>query len=165
MNEFKELFFLNLTSEAKHSIKQRQYANLHSTYHEKCQRLFNAIEYDSYIQPHRHSLDRKIDTLLAVKGFFALIQFSDEGAIKAVSFLGSESHITKDTDMYGVEILPNEWHTLIAMSPNAVLFEVKEGPLVSEAAKEVAPWAPKEDSAEATQYFQSLKAEVQRWQY
>lgn len=87
MNKFKELFFLNLTSEAKHSIKQRQYANLHSTYHEKCQRLFNAIECDSYIQPHRHSLDHKIETLLAVKGLFALIQFSDMGAIKAVSFL------------------------------------------------------------------------------
>ena len=110
-------------------------------------------------------LDRKIETLLAVKGLFALIQFSDTGAIKAVSFLCSESHITRDADMYGVEILPNEWHTLIAMSPNAVLFEVKEGPFVSEAAKEVAPWAPKEDSAEATQYFQSLKAEVQTWQY
>jgi cupin fold WbuC family metalloprotein len=165
MNEFKELFFLNLTSEAKCSIKQRQYANLHLTHHEKCQRLFNAIECDSYIQPHRHSLDRKIETLLAVKGLFALIQFSDTGAIKAVSFLCSESHITRDADMYGVEILPNEWHTLIAMSPNAVLFEVKEGPFVSEVAKEVAPWAPKEDSAEATQYFQSLKAEVQTWQY
>ena len=165
MNEFKELFFLNLTSEAKCSKKQRQYANLHLTHHEKCQRLFNAIECDSYIQPHRHSLDRKIETLLAVKGLFALIQFSDTGGIKAVSFLCSESHITRDADMYGVEILPNEWHTLIAMSPNAVLFEVKEGPFVSEAAKEVAPWAPKEDSAEATQYFQSLKAEVQTWQY
>jgi cupin fold WbuC family metalloprotein len=165
MNEFKELFFLNLISEAKRSIKQRQYANLHLTHHEKCQRLFNAIECESYIQPHRHSLDRKIETLLAVKGLFALIQFNDTGAIKVVSFLCSELHITRDADMYGVEILPNEWHTLIAMSPNAVLFEVKEGPFVSEAAKEVAPWAPKEDSAEATQYFQSLKAEVQRWRY
>lgn len=165
MNEFKELFFLNLISEAKHSIKQRQYANLHSTYHEKCQRLFNAIGCDSYIQPHRHSLDHKIETLLAVKGLFALIQFSDMGAIKVVSFFGSESHITKDADMYGVEILPNEWHTLIAMTPNAVLFEVKEGPFSSEVAKELASWAPKEDSAESAQYFQNLRAEVLRWQY
>lgn len=55
-------------------------------------------------------------------------------------------------------MLPNQWHTVIAIAPNSLLFEVKEGPFYSDFAKETAPWAPKEDSEEALTYFNWLKS-------
>lgn len=156
MKIFKEIFFLKLIYEASTLSKKRKHFNLHLSYQEKCQRLFNAIGCNSYIQPHRHILDNKTETLIAIKGLFALFYFDDLGNTKELYFFGSELHINKNIDAYGIEVLPNQWHTVIAMAPNSLLFEVKEGPFHPDLAKEMAPWAPKEDSEEALPYLNGL---------
>lgn len=84
---FKEILFLELIHETSSLSKQRKYLNLHQSYQENCQRLFNAIGCNSYIQPHRHILDNKIEILIAIKGLFALFYFDDHGKTKEVYFL------------------------------------------------------------------------------
>ena len=53
----------------------------------------------------------------------------------------------------GVEIPPNVWHTVLAKQENSILLEVKEGPFVSDKAKEIALWAPRDGSAEVAGFL------------
>jgi cupin fold WbuC family metalloprotein len=46
-----------LSGLAKVSPRLRQHRNIHTSYDDPCQRLFNAIEPESYIRPHRHAAD------------------------------------------------------------------------------------------------------------
>ena len=55
-----------------------------------------------------------------------------------------------------MELLPGEWHTVIALVPDSVLFEVKTGPFDPNAAKEFAPWAPVEGTQEALAFMELL---------
>lgn len=148
-------FLDDLVDRAATSPRLRQHANLHASYSEPCQRLFNAIGVDSYIRPHRHMADPKTETLLAVRGRLTLVLFDEQGRVmQALPFgvgLGAE-----DCDA-GVELSPGAWHTVLADLPGSVLFEVKAGPFEPELAKELAPWAPAEGSAEAAAYTTELR--------
>lgn len=160
MNLFNRNFLASSLKKAENSYKKRQHMNLHLNHSEKCQRLINVISRNSYIQPHRHSLDPKIETLVALNGLFSLLKFNDDGTVCDISYFGSQQYIGKSCDAFGIEIMPNEWHTVIAMTVDAYLFEVKEGPFLPELAKEMAPWAPQEGMPEAYQYFEGLKRHI-----
>lgn len=116
--------------------------------------MFNAVGADSYIRPHRHSLDPKTETLFAVKGKFALVVFDDTGTPQQVSLFGTERFGDIPA---GVELAPREWHTVVALSAQAVLLEIKAGPFDPQAAKEFASWAPQEGTAQAPHYLRSLQ--------
>ncbi|WP_215390202.1 WbuC family cupin fold metalloprotein [Polynucleobacter sp. MWH-UH25E] len=150
-------FLDNLSLFAFNSPRGRKNFNLHLDYTEPCQRLFNAIGVDSYIPPHRHLQDQKDETLIAVKGLFALIVFDEAGEIKRISKFGTEKFLTQGIANVGVELTPVVWHTVLALVEDSILLEVKSGPFIASAAKEMAPWAPPEDSSEAAHYFNNLK--------
>jgi cupin fold WbuC family metalloprotein len=143
----------DLVSAAEQSPRKRQHLNIHQSYEDTCQRLFNAVGVDSYIRPHRHSLDPKTETLFAVKGKFALVVFDSQGKPQQVSLFGTQ--LFGDIPA-GVELSPGTWHTVLALSAEAVLFEMKAGPFDPEAAKEFAPWAPEEGTAQVADYLRSL---------
>ncbi len=150
-----------LAGSAGASARRRQHRNVHASYSEKVQRLFNAICADSYIRPHRHTLAPRIESLLAVQGEFAAVTFADDGVITNVvrfateAYWGDDAHVT-----VGVELNPETWHTVVSLSDAAVLFEVKEGPFDPSIAKEYAPWAPEEGAANALAYLQWLKNQI-----
>ena len=77
MHIFSKKYLNDLISEAKRSSRKRQHRNIHSSFDDRCQRLMNAIGTDSYIAPHRHQIDPKSECLIAAKGLFAAIIFSD----------------------------------------------------------------------------------------
>ena len=81
INVFTKVDFQKLVIQAKSSRRARASFNLHHSFEEKCQRLLNAVGIDSYIQPHRHLLDPKVETLIAVQGLFAVITFDNAGKI------------------------------------------------------------------------------------
>ncbi len=147
-----------LSCEAKQSLRARQHRNIHESYEDPCQRLFNAIEVNSYIRPHRHSVDPKVETLIAVRGFFALVTFCDDGSLDKIVRFGTENYQNDKRNSVGVELEPGTWHTILALVSDSILFELKAGPFDPHAAKEFAPWAPEEDSiAEAQAYLQKLR--------
>jgi cupin fold WbuC family metalloprotein len=134
--------------------------NIHRSYAEPCQKLFNAIEPDSYIHPHRHAGDEREELLLAVRGEFALILFDDFGSpTRVVRFGPAWLH---NGFACGVEIPPSMWHTVVSFLPGSVLLEVKAGPFNPAQAKELATWAPIESSPESRDYLQVLKEFVDR---
>ena len=147
----------DLLHRAAGTPRRRQHHNLHTSHTDPSQRLLNAIGLDSYIRPHRHALDPKVECLVAVRGKFSLITFDERGSPERVVRFGTELHGRDDQLDIGVEVPAATWHTVIALVPGSVLLEVKAGPFDPHAAKEPAPWAPEEHSADAEGYFQALR--------
>ncbi len=157
MKVFSDSYFQNLLVSAARSKRFRMHANVHNSYREPCQRLFNAINLDSYIRPHRHALDPKNECLIAIKGLFAMIIFSDHGNVESITLFGSEKYSESLSIASGLEIFAGTWHTVVALLEGSILFEVKSGPFDPASAKEFAPWAPEEGSDDSTEYLFSLR--------
>jgi len=94
--------------------------------------------------------------MFAIRGMFALVVFDERGAIKKVERFGTEGLC----ESAGIELPPATWHTILALTPQAVVLELKAGPFLPNAAKEPAPWAPEEGSLESTAYLQYLRNAV-----
>ena len=58
----------------------------------------------------------------------------------------------------GIDLRPGLWHSIAALTPVAVCYEVKPGPWDPATDKEFAPWAPEEGSDAASQYLATLLA-------
>lgn len=155
MKIFDTRFLDELTSEARTSGRRRQHRNVHRDYQEACQRLFNAIEPNSYIRPHRHAFDPRDEMLVAVRGLMGIVTFDDQGKILGTVRLGMEGIGAAGSS--AVEIDGQEWHTVIALEPGSVLLEIKAGPFDPNRPKDLAPWAPAEGSREADSYLTALR--------
>jgi len=64
-------------------------------------------------RPHRHSLDPKEECLIAVRGLFGLIEFSDHGGIESITLFGSEKYSQKFSIASGVSLPAGVWHTVV----------------------------------------------------
>lgn len=140
----------NLCVSASSSIRRRSHLNIHKEYSDPAQHFFIALQKDSYIRPHRHHISG--ESLLAVKGKFDYIEFDDDGSITSRTRFGAAPC---NTLLMWVPIM--QWHTVIALENDCILFEVKNGPYVPEHAKEFAYWAPEENVAESTEYLRFLR--------
>jgi hypothetical protein len=161
MKIFSSQYFDQLLYAASRSKRLRVHANVHDSYTDQCQKLFNAICIDSYIRPHRHSLDPKEECLIAVRGLFGLIEFSEYGSIESITLFGSEKYSQQLSIASGVELSAGVWHTVVSLVKDSILFEVKSGPFDPSLAKELAPWAPEEGSEQAQEYLNVLRQEAQ----
>jgi cupin fold WbuC family metalloprotein len=154
MKAFDAQYLNDLTGQARNSPRLRQHRNIHQSYQDVCQRLFNAIEPGSYIRPHRHASEPREELLIAIRGSMALMSFDDHGAVTGVLGFGSEKYGRNMA--VGAEVASNTWHTVVALEPGCVLLEVKAGPFDPNQPKDLAPWAPEEGSAMAQSYLKGL---------
>ncbi len=154
MKIFDAQYLHAITDQAKDSPRRRQHRNIHQSYQDSCQRLFNAIEPDSYIRPHRHASDPRDELLIAVRGLMALLTFDDQGGVTGVQRFGTEKY--GNAIAAGVEVPASTWHTVVAMEPGCVLLEVKAGPFDPDQPKDLAAWAPEEGSELAKNYLRQL---------
>jgi cupin fold WbuC family metalloprotein len=154
MKIFNTTYLNSLTEQAKLSSRQRQHRNIHLSYEEPCQRLFNAIEPSSYIRPHRHAGVDQNELLFAVRGLMAFITFDDKGAVSSVQHFGSELY--GGNVAVGIEVAPYTWHTVITLVDGSVLLEVKAGPFNPAQPKDMAHWAPVEGAPAALHYLKYL---------
>ncbi|MFN5096759.1 MAG: WbuC family cupin fold metalloprotein [Limnohabitans sp.] len=154
MKIFDAQYLDDLRGQAKVSPRLRQHRNVHQSYQEASQRLFNAIEPGSYIRPHRHASDPREELLIAVRGVMAMVTFDDQGAVTNVLRFGTDRN--GDEMAVGAEVSSGTWHTVIALEPGCVLLEVKAGPFDPNQPKDLAPWAPEEGTSSAVSYLQQL---------
>lgn len=98
-----------------------------------------------------------------MRGVFALVIFDEQGSIVDVERFGTEKHGGAQTMAVGVELAPSAWHTVVALTDNAIMLELKAGPFIPTAAKELATWAPEEGSLEASAYLRSLRYQISNW--
>ncbi|MHB8535346.1 MAG: WbuC family cupin fold metalloprotein [Sulfuricaulis sp.] len=132
-----------VSSQAQAATRRRRNYNFHAADDESSHRLLNAIEPDSYIQPHRHLETTKDETLIVVRGRLGLIFFDESGAVIETALL------TPVSEAVGVNIPHGIFHTLLALEPGSVFFEAKAGPYVPLMPEERAPWAPAEGDPQA----------------
>ena len=156
MRTFGVEYLNDLTARAQGNLRKRQHCNIHQSYADPCQRLFNAIEPTSYIRPHRHVGNLGKELLIAVRGVMALVTFDDSGAVLDILHFGSERYGSGLA--VGAEVSGFQWHTVIALQPGCILLEVKAGPFDPSRAKDLAPWAPEEGSSAAGDYLEKLTA-------
>jgi cupin fold WbuC family metalloprotein len=121
---------------------------------EPVQRMLNALEPDSYVRPHRHIDPDKVEVFVVLAGRALVLQFDDAGCVKDYVVMAA------DGPLRGVEIPPRSWHSVIALAPGTVLYEIIEGAFSPSTHKSYAPWAPAEGSPEASAFHEALLARV-----
>ena len=145
--------FDKVTKRAEASPRLRMNYNFHSGPTDNPHRFLNVLLDGTYIRPHRHSAPPKPESFLALEGMADVVLFDDDGAITARYQLGAES---PEGRLWGVDIPPGIWHTILARTKRVVCFEVKPGPWVAANDKEFADWAPAENDPAAAAYRKAL---------
>jgi cupin fold WbuC family metalloprotein len=135
------------------SPRRRMNHNFHQTADDNPHRFLNVLLRGTYIRPHRHSAPPKSETFLVLEGAADAILFDDAGSIVARHSLGTE---TPEGRLWGIDLAPGVWHTVLPLTDRVVCFEVKPGPWAPATDKEFAPWAPAEDSPSAAEYCRGL---------
>ncbi len=142
--------FDEVTAQAVRSPRRRMNYNFHSGPEDNPHRFLNVLLQGTYIRPHRHFSPAKTETFLVLEGEIAFFHFDDEGRVTGSYALGPAREAA------GIDVLPGVWHTLTALSPRAICFEVKPGPWEAASDKEFAAWAPEEDDAGSVPWLQKL---------
>ena len=135
------------------SPRLRMNYNFHSDPADNPHRFLNVLLHGTYIRPHRHLVPPKSESFLVLEGMAEVVLFDEQGAITARYRLGEES---AEGHLWGIDILPGVWHTILARTKRVVCFEVKPGPWVAANDKEVARWAPAENDPDAAGYCKAL---------
>jgi cupin fold WbuC family metalloprotein len=146
-----------LSRRAADSPRRRQNLNLHTELAAPSQRMLNALEPGTYVRPHRHTTPLRAETFLALQGQLALCQFGDGGELEQVVVLGP------GTGVFGVDVAPGVWHSVICLQPGTVFFEAKDGPYRPIDDKDWPDWAPVEGSAQVRDYLLALQTRIRDW--
>jgi cupin fold WbuC family metalloprotein len=139
--------------------------NFHRDNADNPHRFLNVFLRGTYVRPHRHREPPKSESFVVLSGHVVVFAFDDAGSVTSGYLLGDSawagkmpSRVTHREAARGIDLAPGIWHTITALSPTAVCYEVKPGPWDPVTDKEFAAWAPAEGSAEATGYLEKLLA-------
>lgn len=146
---------MDKTSElAIKSPRLRMNFNFHPNLEDPINRMLNAMEPGTYIQPHKHESPEKFEVFLVLRGRFVAICFDEVGNIADFTLL--DANVGK----FGVEIPGGTLHTLISLESGSVAYEVKSGPYQPITAKNFAPFAPAEGDPDVAEYLKKLLSAV-----
>jgi len=137
---------------ANNSIRHREPKILHQK-GDYLNRVFNFILSDSYMHPHMHPSEEKIEKMYLIEGSFALTLFDDFGGLTDVIIL-------EEGQCEEVQVPAFTWHTYIMLSDRVIIYETMEGFYNPNTWKNLAPWAPDEGTVEAIQYLNDLKVSI-----
>ncbi len=140
----------HLRQEASLSARRRKNLNYHDELSDTLQRMLHAMNPGTYVQPHKHENPDKREAFIILTGRIAVLEFNDAGEVIDKIILDPK------TGNYGTEIPPRTWHSLIALEPGSVVYEVKDGPYQPIDDKNFAPWAPTEGDAGCEDYLNTL---------
>ena len=136
------------------SARRRHLKLLHNP-GEEFNRGFSFTMQDSYMQPHLHPGDEKIEEIYLIQGKIAVLFFDDQGALTEVALLEKDG-------IEGVKVPAFTWHTYAMLSESAITYETMMGRYDPKTWKEFAEWAPPENSSESLAYLISLKEEASK---
>ena len=138
---------------AERSIRKRSPKILHGK-GDYLNKVFNFILADSYMHPHLHPTKEKIEKMYLIQGSFALLIFNETGEVKKSIIL------EKGKNEY-IAVPAFTWHTYVMLAKEVIVYETMEGVYDPSTWKKMAPWAPEENTTEATAYLSNLKLEIQ----
>ena len=142
---------LNELSQKAASIpRMRLNHNFHDDLADPINRMLNALEPGTYLQPHKHENPDKREVFIVLRGSLVVVFFDDIGNPTEFVLLDTQK------GNYAIEIPVGSWHTLIALETGSVVYEVKDGPYFPMTDKNFAIWAPKEGTSECDKYLRNL---------
>ena len=149
-------FIKPLIDSAKVSPRRRMNHNFHPQLDDPLQRMLNCLEPDTYIQPHKHENPDKVEAFILLKGKVLVVEFDADGTVASYALLEA------GTGAYGAEIASCVYHCIIALEPESVVYEVKNGPYSPLDDKNFAAWAPKEGTEECQKYMEGLVRQYEK---
>lgn len=154
MLKIDEAFIEHTSQQARTSPRRRKNYNFHRHDADTLQRMLNAMEPDTYIQPHKHENPDKREAFFCLRGKIMVVEYNENGSISDHTILDPLS------GNYGCEVSPRTWHSIISLQSGSVAYEVKDGPYDPAIDKHFAPWAPKEGEAGCIEFNQKVLKEI-----
>ena len=139
---------------ANSSIRKRTPKILHKK-GDYLNKVINFVLFDSYMHPHLHPGEEKIEKMYLIDGSFALILFNDKGDI-------DETIILEKGKKESFEVPAFTWHTYAMLTDKVIIYETMEGIYNPNTWKRLASWAPEESSQQSLLYLESLKKHISR---
>lgn len=109
-----------LSKDATLSPRLRMNYNLHESFEDSVQRMFNALEPGTIIPIARHPYSS--ETLIMLRGKLRVLVFDDNKNII------EDVIIEANTDKIGYHIPKGAWHQVESLECGTVCFETREGP-------------------------------------
>lgn len=144
----------SISKEAQQTERKRKNYNFHKSGSDLLQRMINAMEPGTYVQPHKHESPDKREVFLILTGKMAVIEFDDTGKVTEFTILSREEGV------HGIEIAPRIYHMVIALETGSSVYEIKDGPYSVADDKNFAPWAPREGNADCENYLLKIMTEI-----
>lgn len=113
-------------------------------------RVLNFMMNDSYMQPHLHPGDEKIEKIYIIEGKLAVFFFDDEGEITKITIL----------EKGGIEMIAVPaftWHTYAMLTDYAITYETMMGKYDPHTWKDFFTIAPAENTEESIIYLKKLQ--------
>jgi len=145
-----QALFESVSQKALASERKRSNHNFHEL-SEVYQRFLNVLTKGTYVQPHRHKQPAKPESFIALQGELGFLLFDEDGNITDKFLISSSGPI------YGIDLKPGIWHSLVCLSKICVCFEGKSGPYNPKTDKEFANFSYPEGSDGAT-------LELKKWE-
>ena len=132
------------------SAAKRRYPKIFHERGAEFNRAINFILNDSYMQPHCHPSEEKIEEIWVMRGKMAVIFFDDEGTITKSIML------EKGRGDY-IKIPAFAWHTYVIFSDYSISYETMMGVYDPATWKQFPEWAPAENTPGSIAYLNFLK--------
>jgi cupin fold WbuC family metalloprotein len=146
----------NAVAYSRQSPRRRVIQPFHKTDGDTLHRMFNAVQPDSYIRPHRHLDPPKAEAWIVLSGALAFFTFEDDGRVRDCL------RIAASGPAFGVDLIAGVFHTFIALEADTLIYEVKPGPYAPATDKDFAAWAPAEGAPAAAEYRGALLREFEK---
>lgn len=149
--EINKTLFDELQILASQSPRLRSHWNLHQSLDDPVQRLCIALKKGTYVRPHHHQSQKKHEMLVALRGSVAVLTFDNHGVMQQRFILNPTGNLS------GIELDYDFYHTVIPLTDEAILLEVKLGPYTPTEFNEFASWAPDDNSCEVSAFLAWLE--------
>ena len=117
--------------------------------------VFNFLMEDTYMQPHMHPSQEKVESMHLIQGVCAVLFFSGIGRIE-------DTVVLEENGIRNVQVPSFTWHTYVILSEDAVIYETMMGRYEPATWKTFPDWAPSENDPEADNYLRRLQTFVRK---
>ena len=143
-----------VSARAAASERGRMNHNLHR-HADAVQRFLNALQPGTYVRPHRHvrqSPGEGFECFVVLQGSIGLLVFAADGTVI------HSQRLQAGGPVHGVELAEDQFHSLVALSDDAVLLELKQGPYRPTEDKDFLACFPAEGTEQAAEQGRCWRA-------
>lgn len=125
----KQAIIDKVTEDAKSSPRLRMNFNLHESFEDSVQRMFNALEPGTIVPIARHPYSS--ETLIMLRGKLRVLIYNDDKDII------EDVIIAPNSENIGYHIPKGTWHKVESLESGTVCFETREGPYAPVAPEDI----------------------------